>query len=105
MITYDARKLSKDFAALNATVISAAQRSLQAAVLNEKPALLSFDETETDTLAYTAVRESGIVGIISVSSSSPATTDQLLTNALNQTIVSFEQNLKISMEVLSEKSS
>ena len=51
MKKYDASDIKKQFAELEEKTLAAARQSLSAPTLNKRPALISFDESETDLLS------------------------------------------------------
>lgn len=56
MITYNNKQISGLFSKLDKAVTTAAKSAFTQAALNEKPALLSFDNSETNLVTYTAMR-------------------------------------------------
>ena len=60
MITYNNKQINGLFSKLDKAVTTAAKSAFTQAALNEKPALLSFDNSETNLMTYTAIRTNNV---------------------------------------------
>ena len=60
MITYNNKQINGLFSKLDKAVTTAAKSAFTQAALNEKPALLSFDNSETNLMTYTAIRNNNV---------------------------------------------
>lgn len=90
MINYKKRDLSAAFKNIDNTVMQAAAKSMSACTLNEKPALLSFDESETDTVTYGLIRGTTIV----ITAKDAVTANQKAQQIAQQLVQDFQQNFK-----------
>lgn len=99
MKTYNANQISRQFAELEEKTLAAANNSLKAPHLNEDPALISFDDTETDTVTYDAIRNT-TASVLITASGKPEVIDQVIQQATAEVCRSFEQRLRAKMEVL-----
>lgn len=91
MINYKKRDLSAAFKNIDKTVMQAAAKSMSACTLNEKPALLSFDEAETDTVTYDLIR--GATTIV-ITAKDAVTANQKAQQIAQQLVQDFQQNFK-----------
>ena len=99
MKKYDASDIKKQFAELEEKTLAAARQSLSAPTLNKRPALISFDESETDLLSYLAIRNASPIVLLTVSGS-PEAANQQMQHAVEDVDNSFKQRLRAKMEVL-----
>lgn len=90
MINYKKRDLSAAFKNIDNTVMQAAAKSMSACTLNEKPALLSFDESETDTVTYDLIRGATTV----ITAKDAVTANQKAQQIAQQLVQDFQQNFK-----------
>lgn len=98
MSTYDSRAVRTVFASIERRTFAAAATSMQQLTLNKEPALLTFDETETNTVAYTEIRNKQITANVVISTQSALPVSALYPEAeqqlMQEYVTHFRRNLK-----------
>lgn len=96
MMNYTKRDITAAFSQINKQVTTAANKAYASLTLNDKPALLSFDDTETDRVTYDLIKGQKVSAVITAPNvvAATMTAEQLAQQLASDFQQKLEENVK-----------